>query len=425
WDEAKALIIADVEAKGWWTARVNTRLRDWLFSRQRSLGAPIPIVHCRHCGEVPVPQADLPVTLPGDLDFTVAGSPLDQHAGFKHDVVCPRCGDQDATRDVDTMDTFVDSSWYFLRYLSPTDDTRPWPTEAAGDWLPVDQYTGGVEHAVLHLLYSRFVVKAMRDRGYVDADEPFQALLNQGQVIMDGAAMSKSKGNLVVPGEVTDTYGADTLRGTMLFASAPEDDIDWADVSPTGMHKWLSRVWRLTLEQLARDAEDATPLSDEVAARLRRATAEAIDRASTEYDARKFNTAIAQLMTLTNAVLDATRDGGGGPAVREALETLLTMLAPVCPFITEELWSRLGHEGSVHDQRWPVADASLLVDEEVEVVVQVNGKVRGRLTVPAGADTETVESVAREDERIAGHLAAEVVKVVHVPDKLVNFVVRA
>ncbi len=425
WEEAKARIIADVEAKGWGTAKVNTRLRDWLISRQRSWGAPIPIVHCRDCGEVPVPQEDLPVTLPDDLDFSVAGSPLDQHAAFKHEVVCPRCGDEAATRDVDTMDTFVDSSWYFLRYLSPTDDTRPWPTEAAGSWLPVDQYTGGVEHAVLHLLYSRFVVKAMRDQGYVDADEPFQALLNQGQVIMDGAAMSKSKGNLVVPGEVTDTYGADTLRGTMLFASAPEDDIDWADVSPTGMHKWLSRVWRLTLEEIARAVDGATPLSDDAAARLRRATAEAIDRASTEYEARKFNTAIAQLMTLTNAVLDATRHDDGGPEVSEALEALLTMLAPVCPFITEELWQRLGHETSVHDQRWPVADASLLVDEVVEVVVQVNGKVRGRLTVPAGADADTVESVAREDERIAGHLGVEVVKVVHVPDKLVNFVVRA
>jgi leucyl-tRNA synthetase len=425
WDEAKERIIADVEAKGWGHARVNYRLRDWLISRQRSWGPPIPIVHCAICGEVPVPQKGLPVTLPDDLDFQAQGSPLDHHPTWQHDVVCPRCGDEAATRDVDTLDTFVDSSWYFLRYLSPNSETEAWPVAAAGDWLPVDQYTGGVEHAVLHLLYSRFVVKAMRDRGYVDADEPFQALLNQGQVIMDGAAMSKSKGNLVVPGEVTDTYGADTLRGTMLFASAPEDDIDWADVSPTGMHKWLSRVWRLTLEQLARDADGASPLSEEAAAGLRRATAEAIDRASTEYAARKYNTAIAQLMTLTNAVLDATRDGRGGPVVHEALEALLTMLAPVCPFISEELWTRLGHDGSVHDQRWPVADRALLVDAEVEVVVQVNGKVRGRVTMPVGADAEAVESVARSDARITGHLAADVVKVVFVPDKLVNFVVKA
>ncbi len=424
WDEAKARIIADVEDRGWGTAKVNTRLRDWLISRQRSWGAPIPIVHCPDCGEVGVPAEDLPVELPDDLDFTVAGSPLDQHRAFKHDVTCPSCGSTDATRDVDTMDTFVDSSWYFLRYLSPGDETRAWPPDVAGRWLPVDQYTGGVEHAVLHLLYSRFVVKAMRDRGYVDADEPFQALLNQGQVIMDGASMSKSKGNLVVPGEVSETYGADTLRATMLFASAPEDDIDWADVSPTGMHKWLARVWRLSVGQIAGERDGAPAIDADAAATLERATAEAVLRASQEFAAKKYNTAIAQMMTLTNAVLDATRDGAGGPVVRSSLETLLTLLAPVCPFITEELWNRLGNGGSVHDQPWPIADEQLLVDEEVEIVVQVNGKVRGRVQVPTGADQDEVTMAAKADGAVAGHLDGEVVKVVFIPDKLVNFVVR-
>ncbi len=424
WDEAKARIIADVEDQGWGTAKVNTRLRDWLISRQRSWGAPIPIVHCPDCGEVGVPAEDLPVELPDDLDFTVAGSPLDQHQAFKHDVACPVCGSTDATRDVDTMDTFVDSSWYFLRYLSPGDEARAWPSDVAGRWLPVDQYTGGVEHAVLHLLYSRFVVKAMRDRGYVDADEPFQALLNQGQVIMDGASMSKSKGNLVVPGEVSETYGADTLRATMLFASAPEDDIDWADVSPTGMHKWLSRVWRLTLGQIAGERDGAEDIDADAAATLERATAEAVLRASQEFAAKKYNTAIAQMMTLTNAVLDATRDGSRGPVVRSSLETLLTLLAPVSPFITEELWHRLGNEGSVHDQPWPIADERLLVDEEVEIVVQVNGKVRGRVRVPTGVDQDEVTTAAKADDAVAAHLAGEVVKVVFIPDKLVNFVVR-
>ncbi|MCC5948962.1 MAG: leucine--tRNA ligase [Nitriliruptoraceae bacterium] len=425
WDEAKERIIADVASKGLGTAKVNTRLRDWLISRQRSWGAPIPIIHCPSCGEVPVPTDDLPVALPDDLDFQVQGSPLDLHPTWKHDVVCPQCASEQAVRDVDTMDTFVDSSWYFLRYLAPNDDSRPWPVDAAGRWLPVDQYTGGVEHAVLHLLYSRFVVKAMRDRGHVAADEPFQALLNQGQVIMDGAAMSKSKGNLVVPGEVSDTYGADTLRATMLFASAPEDDIDWADVSPTGMHKYLARVWRLTLQQLDREAAGAPALSHQGAATLRRATAEAIVGCSADYEARKYNTAIAKLMTLNNAILDAGRDGSAGPEIREALETLLTMLAPICPFITEELVRRLGHDTSVHDRSWPVADTSLLVDDEVEVVVQVNGKVRGRITVASGADQDTVEAAARAEEAIASHLDGELVKVIHVPDKLLNLVVKA
>jgi leucyl-tRNA synthetase len=425
WQEAKARIIADVEDKGWGSAKVNYRLRDWLVSRQRSWGPPIPMIHCPSCGEVPVPEDQLPVRLPDDLDFQVPGSPLDQHQTWKHDVVCPSCGSEDAVRDVDTLDTFVDSSWYFLRYLSPNDDGAAWPVDAATSWLPVDQYTGGVEHAVLHLLYARFVVKAMRDRGLVAADEPFQALLNQGQVILGGAAMSKSKGNLVVPGEVYETYGADTLRGTMLFASPPEDDIDWADVSPAGMHKWLSRVWRLTVEHVAREegGRGKTGPGDAVAA-LRRATAEAIVGASEDFDARKYNTAIAKMMSLTNAVLDATRAGAHGPEVRDALEALCKLLAPICPFITEELWRRLGHAGSVHAETWPTADASLLVDEEVQIVVQVNGKVRGRVTVPAGADAATLEEHARSDANVVGNLTGEVVKVIVVPDRLVNFVVR-
>ncbi len=252
WEAAKAAIIRDVESKGWGTAKVNTRLRDWLISRQRSWGAPIPVIHCPDCGEQPVPADQLPVRLPDDLDWSVDGSPLAVHPTWKHEVSCPACGNEDAVRDTDTMDTFVDSSWYFLRYLAPQDDTQAWPVDAADQWMPVDQYTGGVEHAILHLLYARFFTKALRDRGHLAADEPFQALLNQGQVILDGAAMSKTKGNLVVPGEVYEQYGADTLRGTMLFASPPEDDIDWADVSPSGMHKWLSRVWRLALEHAGR-----------------------------------------------------------------------------------------------------------------------------------------------------------------------------
>lgn len=420
WQEAKQAIIDDVEARGWGAGRVNYRLRDWLVSRQRAWGPPIPVVHCGSCGPVPVPTDQLPVRLPDDLDWTADGSPLAGHPRFATDVVCPQCGSHDARRDTDTMDTFVDSSWYFLRFLAPGDDEQAWPGDAADRWLPVDQYTGGVEHAILHLLYSRFVVKAMRDRGYLHVDEPFQRLLNQGQVILDGRGMSKSLGNLVVPGEVYEEYGADTLRGTMLFASPPEDDIDWADVSPTGMHKWLSRVWRVTLEHVEGGGSDAGP--QEARSALRTATHTAIRDASADYDQRKYNVAIARMMTLTNAVLDARRAGVAGSDVDEALRSLLLLLAPICPFVTEELWHRLGATGSVHGEPWPVADAALLVQDTVEVVVQVNGRLRGRVTLPTGAEQDV--AVAAAADAVAEHLTGEVVRRVHVPDRLVNFVVR-
>ena len=420
-DEAKAAIIGDVESKGWGTGKVNVRLRDWLISRQRSWGAPIPIIHCDACGEVPVPAADLPVRLPDDLDWGVDGSPLALHTTWKH-VACPSCGGE-AVRDTDTMDTFVDSSWYFLRYLAPNDDTQAWTREAADRWLPVDQYTGGVEHAILHLLYARFFVKALRDRGHLAASEPFQALLNQGQVILDGSAMSKTRGNLVVPAEVYDQYGADTLRGTMLFASPPEDDIDWADVSPAGMHKWLARVWRLSLEHGMPDAVDGG--SDGDVLTLRKATHATILAVSADYGAKKYNTAIAKMMELTNAVQAAAHAGVSGAAMREAATTIHLLLAPVCPFITEELWTRLGHTGSIHDQAWPVADESLLVEDEVSVIVQVNGKVRGKITVAADADEATTIAVATGDDNVARFLGdGEVVKTIVVPGRLVNFVVR-
>ena len=432
WQDTKRRITADLEEQRKGRATVNYRLRDWLISRQRSWGAPIPIVHCPACGEVPVPREQLPVRLPDGLDFTVAGSPLDLHPTFKHDVVCPRCGSEDATRDVDTMDTFVDSSWYFLRYLDPTSDAHAWPRDAASHWLPVDQYTGGVEHAILHLLYSRFFVKALRDLGHVAADEPFARLLNQGQVIMGGRAMSKSLGNLVAPKEIYEEYGADTLRATMLFASAPEDDIDWADVSPTGMYKWLSRVWRLSVEHLARVAEAggaesvaSAPEDDARALDLRRATAVAVEAAGKEYAGRKYNTAIARMMELTNTLNEVLRTGDAAcveRAVGEALRALLLLLAPIAPFLTEELWGRLGEDGSIHDRRFPEADPALLVRDTIEVPVQVNGKLRGRVLVAPGTDRDALEAAARTE--VAPHLTGEVVKVIVVPDRMVNLVVK-
>ncbi len=419
WQDAKAAIIDDLADKGWGRGTVNYRLRDWLVSRQRSWGAPIPMIHCPDCGPRPVPADDLPVELPDDLDFTVSGSPLAEHPTWKH-VSCPDCGG-DAIRDTDTLDTFVDSSWYFLRYLSPNSDTMAWPRDRANVWLPVDQYTGGVEHAILHLLYARFFVKALRDRGHLAVDEPFDALLNQGQVILSGSRMSKSRGNLVRPAEVSEEFGADTLRGTVLFASAPEDDIDWADVSPAGMHKWLSRVWRLNQELGGADVADAG--SDADVAALRRVVHDRIIGISDDYDHRKYNTVIAKLMEITNAVMDARRSGVAGTAVREALDVGLAMLAPICPFITEQLWQQR-HGGSVHDQSWPVADESLLVSDTVDLVVQVNGKVRAKVTVPTGADEAAIEAEAHADDNVARFLDdGEVRTVIHVPGRLVNFVV--
>ena len=424
WQETKRRITEDLAARGLAESKVNYRLRDWLISRQRYWGCPIPIVHCPRCGEVPVPEDDLPVRLPHDVEFSFEGdSPLARHEGFMN-VDCPKCGEP-ARREADTMDTFVDSSWYFLRYLAPRDESQPWPRDEADEWMPVDQYTGGVEHAILHLMYARFFVKALRDLGHVSVDEPFQRLLNQGQVIMKGASMSKSRGNLVAPLEVYGEFGADTLRGTMLFASPPEDDIDWADVSASGMHKWLARLWRIVLTHVADDDPSATAGSDEQVRALRKAVHRAIAGVSADFEHFKYNTAIAKLMELTNTLVRSQRAGVGGAPVREAVETLLTLLAPICCFITEELWSRLGHAESVHELSWPVADESLLVEAEKEIPVQVDGKVRGRVRVPTGADERTVVGAAREDAAVADNLEGrEIVKVVHVPDRLLNLVTK-
>jgi leucyl-tRNA synthetase len=418
WREAKARITVDLEAKGLGNGQVNFRLRDWLISRQRSWGAPIPIIHCSSCGEVGVAPEDLPVRLPDDLDFSVTGSPLAEHPTWKH-VECPSCG-AEAVRETDTMDTFVDSSWYFLRFLSAQDDQKPWPKELADRVIPMDQYTGGVEHAVLHLLYARFFVKALRDRGHLSAGEPFQALLNQGQVILDGAAMSKTRGNLVTPVEVYGVYGADALRGTMLFASPPEDDIDWSDVSPAGMFKWLSRVWRLTLTHAIGDHDESG--SDEARAALRKATHTAIKAVGSDYESRKYNTVIAKLMTLTNEVLEAERASVSGVPMAEALDSVLLMLAPICPFITQHLWHRRGN-GEIHTAAFPIADESLLVESETQIVVQINGKVRAKLLIPAGVDDDVAAALAAADEVIAAQLAgAQLRRTIVVPGRLVNFV---
>jgi leucyl-tRNA synthetase len=424
--EAIAAIAADLEAAGEGETAVIYRLRDWLVSRQRYWGPPIPIVHCPACGEVAVPDDHLPVELPTEgYELRPAGgqSPLSSAADWVV-VECPACGGP-ARRDTDTIDTFVDSSWYFLRYPSYGDATQPFNPEQTAAWLPVDEYIGGVEHAILHLLYSRFVTKALNDMGRLDFSEPFMRVTNQGQVIMDGAAMSKSKGNLVDLQEELAKYGPDAVRVTMLFAGPPEDDIDWADLSPTGAVKWLARVWRV-----ASDVGDVGLGSDPAGGdvEIRRAAHKLIADATTQAEAKRFNVAIARLMELTSLLRKSIDAGSldstaGAAAVREGADALARMLSIVAPFTAEEAWSLLRHEPSVVGAGWPSHDESLLVESVVTCVVQVSGKVRDRLTVAADVSEEALRDMALASDAVARALAGRAVRTVIVrAPKLVNVV---
>ena len=419
WQDAKAQIIADLESKDLGKGTVNFRIRDWLVSRQRFWGAPIPIIHCDACGAVAVPDDQLPVELPDaqDVDFTPgAGAPLASSDAFTK-VECPQCGGP-AQRDTDTLDTFVDSSWYFLRYCSPNRDDVAFDPDKVRRWMPVDQYTGGVEHAILHLLYARFFTKALHDLGYLDFTEPFTRLKSQGMVVAGGRKMSKSRGNVIEPRDVVAEYGADTLRATMLFAGPIEEDVDWEDVSTSGMFKWLNRLTRLV---------DAHVLAGETKGgdELRRETHRTIASVTDDYDKFKYNTALAKLMALTNSISSFANAGDHGPAVTEALEALLVMLSPIAPHIAEELWHRLGNEDFVVLTEWPTFDEDLLVEDTKQIVVQVNGKVRDTVELPAGVSQEDAEAAGRSRDNVAKHLDGhEVVKVVWVPDRLLNFVVR-
>ena len=423
WQETKRRITDDLHAKGLGKHTVNFRLRDWLISRQRFWGAPIPIVHCPSCGEVAVPEEQLPVRLPdaGEMDFSPTGeSPLAKHPTWSH-VACPSCGGE-ARRDTDTMDTFVDSSWYYLRYASPHRDDVPFDRELVDRWLPVQQYTGGIEHAILHLLYSRFFTKALHDLGHLGFTEPFARLKSQGMVLMDGAAMSKSRGNLVQPKKVVDEYGADTLRATMLFAGPIEDDVDWADVSTSGMFKWLKRL----LNQVDRQADASVELSadDAAFAELRKLTHKTIAAVGEDYEQFKYNTALAKLMALSNAVSVAGQSARA-TAIHEALEAIAVMLSPIAPHVAEEMWHRLGNDGFVAAADWPTFDPALLVEDTKRVPVQVDGKVRATVSIASGASQADAEAAARAEENVTRHLEGRaVVKVVWVPDRLLNFVTR-
>jgi leucyl-tRNA synthetase len=421
--DAKSAIIDWLEAKGLGTRTVNFRLRDWLLSRQRYWGAPIPIIHCDVCGEVPVPYDELPVTLPElrGADLKPKGvSPLAAAEEWVS-VDCPSCGGP-ARRDTDTMDTFVDSSWYFLRYVSPHYDKGPFDEEAVRDWMPAAQYVGGVEHAILHLLYSRFFTKVLHDMGMVDFVEPFSALMNQGQVINRGKAMSKSLGNGVNLGDMIDEFGVDAVRLTMVFAGPPEDDIDWADMSPGGALKFLQRAWRLSGDVTSEAG--ASPENGDVA--LRKATHKTLHDAEQLIDSHRFNVMVARTMELVNTTRKAI-DSGCGPedvAVREAAEAVAILLSLVAPYTAEEMWSRLGHEPTVARAGWPEVDPVLLVEDSVTAVVQVQGKVRARLEVSPDITDADLEALAMADEAVVRALDGKTVrKVIVRAPKLVNVVV--
>jgi leucyl-tRNA synthetase len=421
--EAKSTIIAWLESKGLGAGTVNFRLRDWLLSRQRYWGVPIPIIHCDTCGEVAVPYDELPLELPElrGADLKPKGvSPLAAAEDWVN-VDCPQCGGA-AKRDSDTMDTFVDSSWYFLRYCSPHDDTQAFDSDLVNAWMPCDIYVGGVEHAVLHLLYSRFFTKVLADMGLVDFREPFAAQLNQGIVINQGKKMSKSLGNGVSLGDQLADFGVDAVRLTLVFAGPPEDDIDWADVSPAGSLRFLQRAWRLSGDVTS--APGVSPVDGDVS--LRRVTHRTVHDAAELIESRRFNVMIARVMELVNATRKAVDSGCGpaDPAVREAAETVAILLSLVAPYTAEEMWERLGHEPTVARASWPGVDASLLVEESVTAVVQVQGKVRGRLEVSPDISESDLEAAALADAAVQRALdGATVRKVIVRAPKLVNIVI--
>ena len=422
--EAIAKATELVEAAGTGEGKVIYRLRDWLLSRQRFWGTPIPVIHCEDCGEVLVPEEQLPVLLPDNLrgeQLAPKGqSPLAAADDWAM-VPCPQCG-KSARRDSDTMDTFVDSSWYFLRYVSPRYADGPFDPQVIREWGAVDMYVGGVEHAILHLLYARFFTKVIRDLGLIEHGEPFKALMNQGQVLNGGKAMSKSLGNGVNLGEQLDQFGVDAVRTTMIFASPPEDDVDWADVSPAGSQKFLARAWRVAQDVTSEPGVDAASGD----ANLHKLVARTVHDVKQLLDAGKFNVVVAKTMELVNATRKAIDSGAGGadPAVREAAETIAILLSLYAPYTAEDMWHALGHDNPVLTAGFPQVDDSLLVDDTVTAIVQIKGKVKARLEVPKDISEVELEKQALKDETIAKLVeGSEIRKVIVRAPKLVNIVI--
>ncbi len=422
-DEAIKKITQELAAKGLGKSAKNYRLRDWLISRQRFWGTPIPIIHCPKCGEVAVPEAQLPVELPSakGLDLKPKGaSPLgalDEWVNVK----CPTCG-ADAKRDADTMDTFFDSSWYFLRYTSVNDTQKAFDDAAVKTWLPVDQYVGGVTHAILHLLYSRFFTKVLHDLGYLNFTEPFTALLNQGMVQMDGSAMSKSRGNLVRLSDELATHGVDAIRLSMVFAGPPEDDIDWSDVSPAASFKFLNRAWRLSGDVESKPGFDFT--KGDLA--LRKATAKSLNDISFAVETFRFNVAVARVMELVNVTRKAIDSGCGpkDPAVREAAEAIALSLSLIAPYTAEDMWERLGHKPAIALAGWPTIDPALLEEDSVTAVLQINGKIKDRIEVAPNISDADLEKLAFQNPAIKAELGDnKAQKVITRAPKLVNIVI--
>ena len=426
-DEAFDKIIEKLEEMGKGNKKTNFRLRDWLISRQRYWGCPIPMIYCDDCGIVPVDEKDLPVLLPTDVEFTGKGeSPLASSKTFTQ-CTCPKCG-KPARREVDTMDTFVDSSWYYMRYTDNKNEEAPFDADVVNNWLPVDQYIGGVEHAILHLLYARWFTKAFNKLGWTNHVEPFKNLLTQGMVLMDGSKMSKSKGNTVSPVELVENYGADTARLFILFAAPPERDLEWSEQGVEGCFKFLNRVYRLVDElapvtKLDHEFGNLTKADKDMRAKtnntLKKVTEDLNDRFG-------FNTAIAALMELINDLYKYKElDDRNDAVIKEAIEAVVVILAPFAPHLGEELWLMIGKEASVFDIAWPEYDKSAIQLDEVEIIVQVNGKVRNKINAPVGIDQEAMKDLALNDEKIKEFIEdKDVVKVIAIPSKLVNIVVK-
>lgn len=422
-------IIDFIESLGAGQKKVNYRLRDWLISRQRYWGAPIPVVYCDKCGIVEVPEEDLPVMLPEDVEFTGKGeSPLKTSETFMH-TKCPKCGGE-ATREMDTMDTFVCSSWYFLRYTDAKNEEKAFDFDKAKYWMSVDQYVGGVEHAILHLLYSRFFTKALYDFKISPVDEPFNNLLTQGMVLKDGAKMSKSKGNIVSPKEIIDNYGADTARLFILFAAPPDRDLEWSDQGVEGCFRFLNRVWRL-VDEVSSKCKNSSGMNNSNLTKedkdMRRIAHYTVKKVTEDVSQRfNFNTAISSIMELVNALYQyKEREDAKNDILCEAVEKMILVLAPFVPHITEELWQIIGRNGSVHEVNWPDYDETVLVMDEVEIAIQINGKVRGKIVISTDAKQDEVLKLAKADEKIAQFIQDKtIVKEIVVPKKLVNIVVK-